>query len=1366
MKRPLRMAAMTAGVVAVLLLLTVAAAVVALRSQWFHDRVRERIVSEVERATGGRSEVRAFSFDWRALRAEVRGFVLHGTEEAGKPPLFEAGSIRVGLKVVSLLKKDVDIDSVAVAEPRIHLIVYPGGRTNVPAPRVRRNGRPAMETILKLAVGRFQVDRGIFEIENQGRTPFSAHGENLTARLGYDASGPRYQGEVSMRPLDFAWGSRKPVPVDVDLMVGVYGGRIEVTAGRFATGNSQVAFSGAVEDIAKFQAGFDYKARLDLADLKRIVEVNAPPSGEALVAGKARFDGFAHYDIRGKLNAARVGWSHPDLWLRDFRAEGTVSLTPARLESRDMRVSGNALLGRKTQPQPVEGRIESVTLRNRDLEAAGIRLAAMDGSFVGQAELREWHRYRVGGEVSGFSVRRLVALYSDQQVPWDGRVSGPVRVEGSFRTKSSVVAAAQVAVTPAASGPPVQGHLDAMYTARGATIDLGRSWLQLPATRVDFSGVLGKQLAVRMETRDLDDVLPALNVKSMPVRLESGPASFSGTVTGPLNDPRIAGTASAAHFAVGSAHFDGFQGTVAATKTKIELRDARLSRGSLQAQFEADAGLIGWKSEDSLPVWMNGSVRNAAVSDVLTVAGRADMQASGTLDASAKITGRWGAPLVALNATVMKGSLYGEPFDRLIAIVNHGGDNVEVGSGRIEAGRKQIAWKARYQHAAGDFDEGRVQFEISSNVMPVAEIQRVREERPDLGGTVQFAVAGDVEVRRGNGGHAILEWRELRGNADTEGLTMNGRQLGSARLKATTEQGVLSAHLTSDFAGSAVRGDGEWRLAQDYPGRGRLTFTKLDFVRLRELFTAPGASRLMRFAGSMAGEVSAEGPFLQPEKWRAAARITQLQLSTAPGTGPANGTQDLTLRNSGPVTALMENGVLKLESARFVGRSTDLTVGGVVNIKQKNALDLKVKGRVDLAMLQDFDRDLEASGVVNTETSVRGALDDPQVNGRMEMQNAAFSLATFPQGIYNANGVVAFNGTRATIQSLTGESGGGKVRVAGFASFEGEQMLFRLFLRAEQVRVRYPEGVSTVANAALNWTGTSDRSTLAGTVTIVRTGFNPQSDFSSILARQLEPVRTPTSRTGILSGTNFDVQIETAPDITFESSLAQDIQAEANLRLRGTATNPAMLGRITITQGRLVFFGTRYNISQGSISFFNPARIEPILNIDLETKARGVDVTLTVSGPIEKLNLTPRSDPPLQFNEIVALLATGRAPTSDPALLTQQATSPQSWQQMGASALLGQAIANPVAGRLQRFFGVTRLKIDPSLTGVDNNPQARLTLEQQITPSITFTYMTNVTNSNPLVVQVEWAVNRTWSVLAVREENGLFGLDFLLKKRF
>jgi translocation and assembly module TamB len=148
------------------------------------------------------------------------------------------------------------------------------------------------------------------------------------------------------------------------------------------------------------------------------------------------------------------------------------------------------------------------------------------------------------------------------------------------------------------------------------------------------------------------------------------------------------------------------------------------------------------------------------------------------------------------------------------------------------------------------------------------------------------------------------------------------------------------------------------------------------------------------------------------------------------------------------------------------------------------------------------------------------------------------------------------------------------------------------------------------------------------------------------------------------------------------------------------------------------------------------------------------------------LNVTYRSDPPLQFADIVALLATGRAPTSDPTLAASQSgNAAQSWQQLGASALVGQALTNPASARLQRFFGVSKIKIDPTLTGI-TNPQARLTIEQQVTPAVTFTYITYLNQSNPQVVQVEWALNKQVSLVALRDENGLFGLDLYLKKRF
>jgi translocation and assembly module TamB len=283
---------------------------------------------------------------------------------------------------------------------------------------------------------------------------------------------------------------------------------------------------------------------------------------------------------------------------------------------------------------------------------------------------------------------------------------------------------------------------------------------------------------------------------------------------------------------------------------------------------------------------------------------------------------------------------------------------------------------------------------------------------------------------------------------------------------------------------------------------------------------------------------------------------------------------------------------------------------------------------------------------------------------------------------------------------------------------------------------------------------------------VLRTGFNPQSDFSSVLVSSAGPVETPSASGGPLGGLNFDIAIRTSPDVQVESSLTQDVGMEANLRLKGTVSNPGVQGRINITQGQLLFFGTRYTINQGSIAFYNQAKIEPVIDVDLETKAKGIDVILNVSGTPGKLNLTPRSDPPLQFSEIVAFLATGAAPTTDPTLLTESSTAPQSWQQMGTSALLGQAIASPVTGRLQRFFGISRLRIDPTLPGVENNPQARVTLEQQVTADITFTYITVINSSNPQVVSVEWDLGKQWSVSALREENGVFGIDFFVKRRF
>src|SRR5262249_50806069 len=132
----------------------------------------------------------------------------------------------------------------------------------------------------------------------------------------------------------------------------------------------------------------------------------------------------------------------------------------------------------------------------------------------------------------------------------------------------------------------------------------------------------------------------------------------------------------------------------------------------------------------------------------------------------------------------------------------------------------------------------------------------------------------------------------------------------------------------------------------------------------------------------------------------------------------------------------------------------------------------------------------------------------------------------------------------------------------------------------------------------------------------------------------------------------------------------------------------------------------------------------------------------------------------------IALLAVGRAPSAGAGLATTQPTSGASSFADAGGGLLGQAVSAQLSSRLQRFFGASRVKIDPTVTGVDYLPQARLTLEQQVSKSITMTYITNLNRTQEQIVQVQWDINPRWSAIAIREANGLFGIDFQYKKRF
>jgi translocation and assembly module TamB len=1361
-----RLGLIVAGTLVAVFLVGAAAAFVVFQSDWFRDKVRERLIAAAEDASGGRVEIGSFQFSWTNMRAEVRNFVLRGTEPTGKPPLARASSIVVGLKISSLLDQKADVRYLNISNPDIHLIIDPDGHTNVPEPKVkRRSERTAMETLINLAAGEFSAQNGVLEIESQTKIPFDVRGNNLTARFTYERAGPRYRGDLSIQPLEVRWDGQTEAPLGIQASSVLERNRIEISSARVTSGQSEVRFSGAIEDLATPHANLRYQARVQANDLAKALRVRGLERGTVQLTGNAQWTGSTQYAVDGDLHIAGGGFRQAPWSFQNLRADATLHVDPQSMRLDGLRFSGESVDERTRVP--VSGQAGALTLRAGNLEARKVEIAALGGSFTGDALLRNGDHFEVRGDLRELQTRRAVSLYNTEPLPWDGLVSGPVQIEGSLRQQKDLRASANLVIAPALQSPPVHGQIAITYDRSSGTLELGRSTLQLPASRVDLTGAIGRRLRVHLETRDINDFLPLFgeSLTSVPVKLQSGSAVFDGTVSGKPEDPQIAGHLVLTRFAYEGRAFDSLQAEVNASRESIRLQNASLARGPGRAQFQLAVGLHGWKADDASSLTANGTYRNAAMADVFELLGEKNPALAGTVSATGQVAGTIGLPRFTADLEVAKGAIRSEPFDHLTAHVSDDGRILQMPAVQLKAGAKELQLAVTFDHAPNRFDTGRLQFQTRSNVLPLAEIRVLTQARPGLEGTVQVTASGAMDLAPAPGAGESFRLAELQADVTAHGLQLSGRTLGDAHLTATSQGSTLRAHLDTGFNGSAIRGDGEWRMEGDYPGNAAVTFTKLDLAGLREWMSPSSSQAPSPVSGFAEGEIHLNGPALKPDLMQADVRIPSLEIR------PVSTSSGLVLRNSGPIVAHVTKSEITIDKAELTGRSTDITIGGKVAITQRNPLDLRVNGRVDLALLQTLNPDLTASGTLNLEAAVRGSPAAPQVSGRAELKDGAASYGMLPNGITNASGVILFTGDRATIQNLEGSTGGGKVQLSGFTGYAGDGLIFGLHARGQQVRIRYPEGISTVADANLDFTGSTDRSLVAGTVTIQRATVNLQSDFGTLLAKSAQPVQTPSARSGFLAGLNFDITIQTAPDIVFESALTQNIQADANLRLRGTATNPALLGRINIAQGDLEFFGTKYTINQGSISFSNPVKIEPVLNVDLNTKARGIDITLSVTGPLSKPNVTPRSDPPLQFSEIVSLLTTGNAPISDVTRLGQQSPMAQSFQQSNATALLGQVIANPVSGRLERFFGVSKLRINPTLdpalaNGVQYNPQARLTIEQQVTPAVTFTYVTNLTNANPQVVSVEWSVSRQWSVVAQREENGLVGLDFYLKRRF
>ena len=1336
-----------AALVVVILALAVTAVLV-FQSGWFRERLRARILQELQHSTGSRVELGNFSFDWRTLEATVAPLILHGTESAAEPPLVRIERARIGLRIISPLERRVDLASIRLDHPSVYVAIYPDGRTNLPVPRVQDKASWA-EHLVDLAVRRYEITGGVVEYD-QRELPVNLHGEDLRLAMSYEPGARRYRGDLASRHVHMALAVATPSELDLAATFTLERDRLSFPRLHVATGQSRADLTGELSGLAAPAGKFQVKALIAARDAASTFSLPLQPTGSATADGTLTvFLGQApNFTLDVAASARGLGYIRDRVNINNAAASARVIWNPA-----------------------------GVTLR-------GLNVAALGARFAGNAALESDLRFHLDGNFEDVQLAGAASVLTPRALPWNATLSGDITLD-TAAGGASVRLDTNSMVHPVAGVRSLDGRVAVHYDQQSGTVRFDDSRLTAGSTTIDFSGVPGESLQVRGRTENLGDILPALawwNVKlpePLPVSLNGGEISLSGTISGPLEAPAFHGDAAIARAAIAGHALDRLSAQVDASAKEISLSRVEFARGALQIQGEAALAARAGSFEDGA-VSARLDIRNASIPEVLKEAGFVS-EVRGMATASTRISGTLHDPEVDAALDVAEPSGFGEKLDRLRGNVHYAKDSVRVNDAEASLGAGRIAFSGTYQAAARPASPGlsflaahdwtrgdlTLDFRIDPNARAVelVRIARLRSLFPSLEGTLD----GRFNLRARIESDAFL-LREWNGEGSARRLTIYHEPLGDVTLAAETHGADLGLRASAKFRDAAVEGQGTWRLEGDLPGSATLRFSRLTIASLHDLVmigaTEQERSVMPPFEGFVEGGATLNISLRHPEQFQGEARIDTVQFhaARAPAPRPEAPAEEIVLKNAQPVLISLTAQEARVRTALFTARDTNLEVSGAIPMRAGAGADLAVKGGINLAVLQLLNPELQARGNATVNTAIRGSVRDPQVNGRLDLKNASFYLDGLANGIDRANGAILFDRNRATIDNLVAETGGGRVMLSGFLEF-GRPLIYRLQADVRQVRVRYPEDVSTTANAQLSLYGTSEASTLSGTLTINRAAISARADLGKLLAAASRPSTAPPAA-DYLHGVRLDIRVQSAPNLQLETSLTRDVQASADLRLRGSAAEPVVLGEVVVNSGEVQIFGNRYTVNRGEIRFLNPVKIEPTLDVNLETSTRGITVNVSLSGSPQRLNVNYSSDPPLQSREIIALLAVGRDPSASwrGSEVSAAAVTPTNFGDAGG--ILGQAVSEQLSNSLQRFFGASRLKIDPTMTGVDNLPEARLTFEQQVSRDISLTYITNLNRTQEQIVRVQWDLSPRWSAIAVRDSNGLFGVDLQFRKRF
>jgi autotransporter translocation and assembly factor TamB len=1183
-------------------------------------------------------------------------------------------------------------------------------RVVIERPRVRvRAFKQGGDDLPRLSLGgpgrELQIRRLIVaggELElDHQRVPLDLELPDVGGRLSQRRPGV-LAGSFSFGPGPARFGSAPPLTLSTRMDLALEGANVTVESGTVTGDRTDLDYRGRVS-LSPLSAELGVTGEVDLAILDRhVLASDLGLEGHGQFRGTVRLD-QGRLRVAGRLEGTRGAFNGVAV----PRYAGDVLW-----DEKGIRVHGleAALLGGsgkfeiEVPPAPGQARVDA-RLEGIDAEDAASHLFDIGKAGVGAGATGEVSLRWPRGRRRALSGRATL----DFEPREDGRT--PLRGRLAWRAQDGdqVVEDAQLQ-TPAA-----QAHL-----AGPITIDR-KTDLQVEARSTDIAAADALLVRVR---RALG--APAAE----PVGL-AGAGVFEGRWRGALDAPVFEGRFTGevvAYLGVRWGHAE-WVGAFDAREVRPHSLVLRRPGGELWVDGRVQTGDLG--DDDAIDARIR--IVNWPATDLVTALGW-DVELQGLVSGEAALTGRRSEAQGTVHLASATGRYYQVPYEDLDLRATLRGRVTEVTAGRARVGGGTVDF------AGTVTDDGVYDGRAHAEALDVAALVPARSASLRLGGRVSGSVLLQGTMAR----------PRVEGDLSAARLFLGDEGIGAleGRFTGTGDGRVaLDARCRSSRVDLALKGS--LGVAAPYEADLALTAeqTSLDpFVRV--------ATDLSAAVGIVAsGGLRLRGPLATPRALTAEADVRDLLISLP----------EYPVKNRAPLHLRLADGALEVRRLELSGEGTDLALAGTAALVGDGALDLTVRGSADLRALSLVSTELRGRGAARVEVAVSGTRATPVVDGTLDVEGGGVRLRGFPHGVEDVRGRVLFNGHAAHFSGVTGTVGGGPVELEGQAAYTGGRLTsFDVQGNGRGISLRYPEGLRSVLDADLRLFGDGAQQWLTGKVAVRDAVWTRRYDVATEILAAGTPVAGEGARVG--GGVRYDVKVDAPGTLKIDNNLAT-LQARAELNLQGTYDAPVVLGRAEIDRGRVYFQGNTYVIRRGTIDFTNPQKLDPLFDIEAETRVRSYSVTLKVNGTLERVYPTLTSDPPLSTLGILSLLAGAE----ETAVESAQALQNES------KALAGVGAATLAVGKLSEQvglekgaarLGLNRFSIDPTAVRGEVSPStARMTLGKRVTPDLNIVYSQDLSGTQERLVSVEYTLSDRLSLLMTRSDVAGYGFDLRLRRQ-